>query len=328
MNATRFASALGSASALSLLLACQVSNPAYQRADGSAIGIQDGGGGGTAGGGVFGGGSGSGSVSSSGGVSSGGVSSGGGGSGGVFGSGGAIGTQDTSGVDLGATLDLTAGLVSHWKFDEPDLSMKATDSVGSGHGFLMNVEPSKAWIVGKAGRALSLAPNGTVAPLQGAVVTGPPAKLATMQTFTIAAFVRRTGGGAGLHAVVSRRSADNRGYGFILGFQNQNLMTEFSLAGTSYAILSTPTIGTGSWVHVALVAETTGHTLFLDGQDVGSSPRPIPPQGPGGQVYIGNAADSNGTVNQALRGDLDDLRIYERALPREAIRQLALGRGF
>ena len=45
-------------------------------------------------------------------------------------------------------------------------------------------------------------------------------------------------------------------------------------------------------------------------------------------MYIGNAADSNGMANQALHGDLDDLRIYERALPREAVRQLAMGRGF
>jgi hypothetical protein len=82
---------------------------------------------------------------------------------------------------------------------------------------------------------------------------------------------------------------------------------------------------TGTWTHVAVVLGTAGLALYIDGVQAGSTaPSAIRPADLGKTLYdyIGR---SNFSWDPYLDGNIDELRIYNRALSASEIRTLASG---
>jgi hypothetical protein len=84
-------------------------------------------------------------------------------------------------------------------------------------------------------------------------------------------------------------------------------------------------VGALKWTHVAVVLGPLGGTLYFDGAPVGTNPlmtlRPAD-LGSTANNYIGRSQFSN---DPYLDGDVDEFRIYNRALSPEKIQALASG---
>jgi hypothetical protein len=131
----------------------------------------------------------------------------------------------------------------------------------------------------------------------------------------------------GAQAVVggSRVSGDNR---FLVHFASAtSLQLHYNGVSRSFAI---PSIADGSWHHVAVVTDATANqtTIYVDNAVAGTqafSPGATTIQVDPGGMVIGQEQDCLGgcfDVNQRLRGDLDDLRIYARVLTAKEIADL------
>ncbi|UCG73047.1 MAG: PQQ-dependent sugar dehydrogenase, partial [Chromatiales bacterium] len=111
------------------------------------------------------------------------------------------------------------------------------------------------------------------------------------------------------------RGDDAARYAFFVTPDNKLLFT----SGANNAIRSSVELAVGSWQHVMAVQEA-GHPsrrrrLYINGVEVASSPAAQPADGLG-DLFIGSRrADSY----EAFAGDLDEVRIYNRALLDEEI---------
>lgn len=89
---------------------------------------------------------------------------------------------------------------------------------------------------------------------------------------------------------------------------------------------------TGVWTHFAAVADAGGSRLYLNGELVAQNPNPAPSIATAGaQFGIGVASSTSGTVPYTdgnigyFAGDIDDVRIYDRALSAGELQTLAGG---
>jgi hypothetical protein len=152
------------------------------------------------------------------------------------------------------------------------------------------------------------------------------------RTFTIAAWTYRTAVRAsGLSNVLSRRAAGttDREY-YALTFSDDGRMRGFINTQTSVTNVSSQNmIPLNQWVHVAFVYNGAQLLVYVNGaaagtanytQAVGMSP--LMP------LCLGCAQNqpNNGQApNESLGGRVDELVLYNRALPVEEIRLLAAG---
>jgi hypothetical protein len=124
---------------------------------------------------------------------------------------------------------------------------------------------------------------------------------------------------AGQQAVVggNRSAADNV---YLIIFTSPTAL-DIHYNGTSRSF-TIPSVADGKWHHVAVVSDATANqtTIYVDNAVAGTqafSPGATSIQVDAGGMVIGQEQDCVGgcfDVNQRLRGDLDDLRIYARVL--------------
>jgi hypothetical protein len=81
--------------------------------------------------------------------------------------------------------------------------------------------------------------------------------------------------------------------------------------------------GTGAWHHIAVTMSGTTVTHYLDGVANGSNTLSTPIADSGGSLYIGSRAD----LVTMFKGNMDDIRIYNRALSSSDITQLYIYTG-
>ena len=77
----------------------------------------------------------------------------------------------------------------------------------------------------------------------------------------------------------------------------------------------------GEWYHLAFVGDASGTRLYVNGEDAGSIPVSV--KGPAGR--LGAAMNSDLTSKGNMRADLDEVRIYNRALSAEEIEAVYSG---
>ena len=232
-------------------------------------------------------------------------------------------SNPTGGATVGslsnAVLTITAntkpnnGLIAHWTLDETAGTL-AADSTGNGHeGTVAN----GAWITGKLNNALHL--NGT-----NAVVIVPATATLDMQAgdlFSIAFWVRGlTNNNGGMF--LSKRAFGLGGY----EVRYTSTLGCFFRANAGTTNLDTrfnTNVLDGQWHHVAAVRTTTELDTYADGifqnRTYDSSLADLSNTN---ALYLGMQAGSNAWFT----GDLDDVRLYRRALPLRLIQALATGR--
>jgi hypothetical protein len=215
-------------------------------------------------------------------------------------------------IKLPTSLGLTSSLQGHWAFDGGDISgTTVTDKSGQGNnGTIVNNGPP---IMGKIGQALDF---------DGVNARVDTADIDITEYLTIAGWVKLdTLYSPDLTMEVIGKSSV---YGITLssagGGGEQRCVLATASKGWNYCGTDgTNPITANTWHHVALTyASSTGYIHFLDGQDNG-----------GGSDYTG-LIDTNDEVvtigsrstGRYLDGQIDDVRIYNRALSEGEIRRL------
>ncbi|TCC91080.1 MBG domain-containing protein [Pedobacter hiemivivus] len=131
-------------------------------------------------------------------------------------------------------------------------------------------------------------------------------------SFTVQAWVRPTDVSKTMH-VLSTKSTG--GYGFDIQLKNGN--TIHSNIGSSGGWLSnaadaTFDYSTGRWMHIAYTVSPTGYQIYINGELAGNGAFSGTPllMDANHILQLGN----NGTENTYFKGDLDEVRIYNKAM--------------
>jgi hypothetical protein len=217
-------------------------------------------------------------------------------------------------ADPGASL--ARGLVAHWTFDEGKGAV-ARDVTGNGHdATLKNTD----WVPSPRGHALHFDSKEDLAEY---------ANIDTMMLsgdVTLAVWVRTDGsvapnthrlifGDAG-YAVMRNGNLAVDGY--------QRLSFEWGNGESSVALLAPGTLMNGAWRHVVVVADSRAShaTMYLDGAVVVEMPMPFPISKTSAKRRL-----TGWFYNGFLQGDLDDIRLYSRALSPPEVQQLFRSQG-
>ncbi|MHC4253139.1 MAG: LamG-like jellyroll fold domain-containing protein, partial [Planctomycetota bacterium] len=205
---------------------------------------------------------------------------------------------------------LREGLIGWWTFDE-GAGETAMDSSGSGKdGTLTNMEAGD-WVPG--GR------------IDGALAFGNDAEYVSLPALDLSGNVSITFAAW----VKVDAAAQNNGNFFGFGRKSRNQVFSFRCNGaTGFQLyfwhndlnVTVPAYR-GSWVHVAAVwdSATSMQYVYFNGAEVGSRVAKVMPNFQDVNYRIG------GFNNEYLLGQMDDVRIYNRALPVEEVTLLASG---
>ncbi|MBC7630965.1 LamG-like jellyroll fold domain-containing protein, partial [Aeromicrobium sp.] len=173
------------------------------------------------------------------------------------------------------------------------------DAVGDAD---LTLSGDAAWADGKAGKALKL--NGA-----GAAQTAGTA-VDTSGSFSVAAWVKLDETGGGFRTVVSQDGAQSSAF-FLQYDGGQNKFAFSTVGGRAYA---STTAEAGTWYHLTGVRDAVAgsYTLYVDGEKQGVSGQCIGDTSTG-PLTIGRAK-YNGASVDFLKGSVDDVRTYDRAL--------------
>ncbi len=225
----------------------------------------------------------------------------------------------------------SAGLVGHWKLDESGNTSTAADTGGSNNGTLTGfpADPTANWVSGNVGGSLSF--DGA----NDRVIVGDPAggelDFGTTQSFTLSAWIN-TNNAASLTRPLSKGHWGWTGGGYGMWVDNGQLSagtTGTSQATSTQTLTTNTVISNGNWYHVAAVFDQTAKTmeLYVDGiaQDLtvggttcGTVTGTVLDYSACGTATASSAHDfvigASHTNNEHFDGEVDDVRVYNRAL--------------
>ncbi len=220
--------------------------------------------------------------------------------------------------------DVNDGLAAHWKFDEAG-STTALDFLGANPAALQDTASQS-----NASLPALAVPNPASLALDGindyAQINAPSAALALSTSFSLTAWVRRTTTGT-YDAIYNSGTQANKWWVFIAdnsGTKNNAL--GFGIRGV-LEVYSTQSITDTNWHHIAVVKSgDTGNNIsfYVDGAAAGTGAVGTVSV-PAGSARIGALLD--GVLAAQFAGNLDDLRIYSRALSAAEVGRLAGGQG-
>lgn len=211
-------------------------------------------------------------------------------------------------VNSSRNAKMTNGLVGLWSFDGPDVTDKVYDRSGQGNnGYLIGAATSTAKTIGKLGQALRF--NGTTSYVQVANSSS-----LNPTNLTVSTWAKSDTGTWSNHGfLVSKRSV------YIIHPQQGSIGVSFYIFTSGWnAVSCTPTTDITKWNLYSFTWNGTNLTAYINGIQCGSTT-------PAGPI---NTTDTNplyfgvDSGNRYLNGALDDVRIYNRALPASEIKQL------
>ncbi len=216
--------------------------------------------------------------------------------------------ERTTTVNSSRNAKMTNGLVGLWSFDGPDVTDKVYDRSGQGNnGYLIGAATSTAKTIGKLGQALRF--NGTTSYVQVANSSS-----LNPTNLTVSTWAKSDTGTWSNHGfLVSKRSV------YIIHPQQGSIGVSFYIFTSGWnAVSCTPTTVITKWNLYSFTWNGTNLTAYINGIQCGSTT-------PAGPI---NTTDTNplyfgvDSGNRYLNGALDDVRIYNRALPASEIKQL------
>ncbi len=218
----------------------------------------------------------------------------------------------------------TPGPVGWWKFDETS-GTTAVDSVGGRNGTLLPADPDgkglgPKWVPGTMGGGLQV--DGGAAGTTSDYVQLPIGDLiSTLESTTFAVWVNWAGSGGDWQRILDFGSGTTV-YAFLSANRGGTASPRFAMrtATVGEQIVTAPaTLGTG-WHHLAVAIDSATMTMqmYLDGALVRSAATTILPKAMGvtTQNWI---ARSQYPADAYYKGDVDDLRIYDRALSQDEV---------
>lgn len=222
-------------------------------------------------------------------------------------------------------IGLTDGLVGHWTFDGPTVSgtdpLKVNDLSGNGNqGSAVNADVERA--IGKIGQALAFGGTADVDFVQ----VGTDAESLRVTDGTVSAWVFQEGSiihgsarGDGIVHHPGHNNSDSQAYTLELQENSGNLFLkcELEINDPSLQVVVPPE--TNVWKHYACTWDGTTVRLYADGVEVGQTAQTGTPSYAGnGIFFIGR----NRNGGKPMKGKIDDVRIYNRALTEQEIQRL------
>jgi len=224
---------------------------------------------------------------------------------------------------------LRQGLVGAWC---PSVSgpygYRLPDLSGYGnHGTLTNMDSGSDWVVSGGKGALDFDGSDDVVrlTLQN--------KIQTTTSFTMSAWVYTRNTNAQRNIFSTWKFNRQSGWQFTIDSANK-VSAAFlqAFAQTYYVITSNTTIATNTWTNVLCVSSgdvLSNVNIFVNGTNSGKIDGPTTDPGPLDSTSLSiGAREANASYDDTfLNGQLDDIRIYNRALTPSEIRLLASERG-
>jgi len=197
-----------------------------------------------------------------------------------------------------------AGLVAYWPLDEGK-GTEIEDATGNGFDGTFKGDP--AWVDGIYGKALEFDGDDYVEVPDAANIKPESITMATRVYFDDV---------SGRQDFISR----NDDYAFSLGGNpgDGKLWAVITTAGDWLDVGGETSVETGKWYHVALTYDrgTKVLTLYLDGKVDGEG------SAPAGMEHRRGGSLTIGTFEaRYLKGKLDEIKIWDEALPVEEIRE-------
>ena len=216
-------------------------------------------------------------------------------------------------VDPAAFLrGLDEGLVAYWSLDDGASNQAITamvDNSGNGHDLEIHGVPTN--VGGISGLALNFPAAQTADYLEGS-----PFDALTGATFTISLWLRR--GTVGVGTLLEYDDSSDTDV-LRIGLSSTG---EVQVTPTTEAANSSATVVTDdSWHHLVLVIDGTAGTWWVDGRLDSSFTLTAALEVPtGGTLVLGGRTPQESA--EALDGDLDEVRLYDRALTEAEIKFL------
>jgi hypothetical protein len=252
-----------------------------------------------------------------------------GGSGGAGGSGGTAGTAGAAGSVVDAGFDsgcptCSVGLALYWKFDESS-GTAANDASGNGTNGLYTGTtgtPSASTLVPPLVRFSDPRSRSFVrANHQGVQLANMPSILKPANDVTVAAWYRATTADANGSEIVSA------GDQYLLRVTTTQMTFSKSSSATAWSNCYGTTVTgqlDGNWHHVAGVTTAAGMTLYFDGVQVCTNTTGANiAYAVGTDFWVGR--HGAGKTGFDFEGNIDEVRVYTRALTAAEIAALAAG---
>ena len=218
------------------------------------------------------------------------------------------GSKISTVISRPAFSNIDSGMVGYWTFDGKNLINNVTDSSGSGNtGTLQNFPATSSAVVsGKVGQSLIFDGVDDYVKLPDSASLEP-------SSLTISAWIKRNGPLAtNQRPIVSLHFNDV--YLYIANSVNGLLYCGMNGLSTLTGTSVTPDV----WHHVAVTYNGSLATLYLDGVSVDTKSGTLVWEG--GTHYPRIGSEDSGTY--FFGGNIDDVRIYNKALSSTDIRQL------
>jgi hypothetical protein len=223
----------------------------------------------------------------------------------------------------GVAAELGAGLVLWLPFEEPTGAGVARDDSGQRNQVgLHGLDPALAWVPGRIGRALDLAAAGVGTGYLRAESS--PSINRVGNELSIAVWLWHTGEQPGV--IVSRRASAAAGTLYRLSVEAtaQLRLLLNDRRGVRLDLRSADPVRAGRWVHVAATSDREAARLYIDGLPVATARYGVPFAPDVSPVLIGAGDTADGPAG-FLRGRLDELAVYHRALSSAEVTLLAGG---
>ncbi len=204
------------------------------------------------------------------------------------------------------TVDLSAGLVVYYSFDNFS-GQGVGDTVSGKIASCGSVCPSS--LGGMVGQALSF--NGTSTYLK----IDNDTSLNPVKNFSISLWLKADNWSGGNRRIIQKGATDNQ---YRLTEQSGSLL--FELKGVSS--VTAPLPSTGSWHHLVAVYDGVNIKIYQDGVLVNKRGASGNPLVSGDPLYIGTKTSAS-PAGDYFSGQLDEIRLYNRALTENEIRTLA-----
>jgi hypothetical protein len=206
--------------------------------------------------------------------------------------------------------DVLAGLVAHWKFDEAGSNARVTyDATGNNNnGTLVNGVTRLGSNYCKISNCLSF--NSALK----THVKVPNNSILNPSAISLSAWVYLPSAPTENGNIVSK--GGNSGYRFRI---NNNLTVTWFDRGATNAITSISTVRLNAWQHIVVTGDSSGLKIYLNGVLDKSNTTPYGSPSTTYDLIIGSEGFA---FYENFNGYIDDVRIYNRALLEDEVKQL------
>jgi hypothetical protein len=199
-------------------------------------------------------------------------------------------------------------LIGWWTFEE-GAGERVLDLSGKNHdGKLVGAVDRAEGKIGSGLRIDGGASGVVVADAEDLRLSGP---------LTLALWVKRTAESDDWVCVLGRGTAEQRNYGLWLEPKTRKILYQQYGADGKTEFYAKKLFEDGQWVHLAVTRDATTSKLYYNGQPDEQAPALGTPNTTPAPLGIGNAIWHTG-----LKGFVDDVRVYRRALSDEEIRSV------